>query len=453
MQVEKVGKVKWTRREFVKFIGCAAVLACLTPYRYWGWTKKRTKGTGFFRTEQVDGVWWFVDPDGHLFISKGVNHVSFLGDHCPALGYSPYHRNVLAKYGSEAKWAEATVRRLREWGFNTIGAWSSASLFWLMPYTLLLDLGARAGADWLRGTFPDIFDPKFRQALKDVAAKECAPRKDDPLLVGYFTDSELRWGPDWRSPRHLLDDYLLSLPPDAPGKKALIDFFRKRYLRIEGFNKAWGLNLSDWEALAKLTNLPPAPTEASEKQRLADRLDFLRIIAREYFRSCHAAIRSYDPNHLILGVRFAGHAPRPVIEAMGEFVDVVSLNTFNFEPPIKVLADLHQITGKPVMITEFSFKAMDSGLPNTKGAGQPVPTQKDRADRFERFVRVLMKLPYCVGYHWFQWNDQPAQGRFDGENSNFGLVKENDEPWELLTQRMAKVNAQADEWHTLAAKR
>jgi len=408
----------------------------------------KAKATGFFRTEQIDGVWWFVDPDGHLFVSKGVNHVSFHGDHCPALGYSPYHRNVLAKYGSEEKWAEATVQRLKAWGFNTIGAWSSASLFRLMPYTLILNMGARAGADWLRGTFPDVFDPKFHQILDNIAAKECAPRKSDRLLVGYFTDNELRWGPDWRSTRHLLDDYLLLLPPDAPGKKALIDFFRKRYSVIEAFNTAWGLNLGSWDELGKLKELPPAPSGEVEKRRLADRLDFLRIIAREYFRACRDAIRRHDPNHLILGVRFAGYAPRPVVEAMGEFVDVVSFNWYGFEPPTKILEELNRITGKPVMITEFSFKAMDSGLPNTRGAGQPVATQKDRADNFKRFVTALMKLPYCVGYHWFQWSDQPAQGRFDGENSNYGLVKENDEPWELLTQRMTKVNGQVERIHS-----
>lgn len=449
-----MGKI--TRRAFVKVVGLASsigvAIGAQQPCRYGGWTRMKAPATGFFRTECIDGVWWFIDPDGHRFLSKGVNHVSFQGDHCPALGYSPYQRAVQAKYGSEAKWAEATTQRLRAWGFNTIGAWSSASLFRLMPYTLILNMGARAGANWLKGTFPDVFAPQFRQVLDDIAAKECAPRRADPLLVGYFTDNELRWGPDWRSPRHLLDDYLLTLPPDAPGKRALLDFFRKRYLRIEGFNKAWGLNLPDWDALLRLTELPPAPTEAVEQQRLADRLDFLRLIAREYFRACYDAIRRHDPNHLIWGVRFAGYAPRSVVEAMGDFVDVVSFNTYAFEPPVKTLHELHRLTGKPVMITEFSFKAMDSGLPNTKGAGQPVPTQKDRADRFERFVTGLMRLPYCVGYHWFQWNDQPAQGRFDGENSNFGLVKENDEPWELLTQRMAEVNPRLEAVHASATK-
>lgn len=446
------------RREFVRFFCCVAfssvtLSSCRSEKaeetcRYGGWVKVKRKATGFFRTKQVNGVWWFVDPDGHLFISKGVNHVSFHGDHCPALGYSPYNRNVQAKYGSEEKWAEATAQRLRNWGFNTIGAWSSASLFKHMPYTVILNLGARAGADWLRGTFPDVFSHKFRQTLDEIAAKECAPRRKDSLLLGYFTDNELRWGPDWRSTRHLLDDYLLSMPEDAPGKKALLEFFRKRYPTIEDFNKAWGLNLPNWDALAKLKELPPAPTNAFEKQRLSDRLDFLRIVAREYFRACYEAIRKYDPHHLILGVRFAGYAPRPVVEAMGEFTDVVSFNWYGFEPPIKTLEELHHITGKPVMITEFSFKAMDSGLPNTKGAGQPVPTQKDRADNFERFVTELMKLPYCVGYHWFQWSDQPAQGRFDGENSNYGLVKENDEPWELLTQRMTEVNGKVEQIHS-----
>lgn len=438
-----------TRRGFLSSLVSTVLSGVMVQNacRYGGRIKMQAEGTGFFRTKQINGVWWLVDPDGHLFISKGVNHVSFAGDHCPALGYSPYQRNVQAKYGSEEKWAEATVQRLKAWGFNTIGAWSSPSLFRHMPYTVILNMGARAGANWLKGIFPDVFAPQFQQTLMDIAEKECAPRKNDPLLIGYFTDNELRWGPDWRSRQHLLDDYLLMLPPDAPGKEKLLEFFRKRYLHIEGFNKAWGMNLPDWDALVKLTQLPPAPTEAVEQQRLNDRLDFLRIIAHEYFRQCHEVIKTHDLNHLILGCRFAGYAPRPVVEAMGEFVDVVSFQWYGFEVPFKVLDELHQITGKPVMLTEFSFKAMDSGLPNTRGAGKPVPTQKDRADYFERFVTALIKLPYTVGYHWFQWSDQPEKGRFDGENSNYGLVKENDEAWELLTGRMTEVNARIEAVH------
>ena len=37
--------------------------------KYGGYLNTKAKATGFFRVEQVDGRWWFVDPDGHLFFS------------------------------------------------------------------------------------------------------------------------------------------------------------------------------------------------------------------------------------------------------------------------------------------------------------------------------------------------------------------------------------------------
>jgi hypothetical protein len=76
-----------------------------------------------------------------------------------------------------------------------------------------------------------------------------------------------------------------------------------------------------------------------------------------------------------------------------------------------------------------------------------VETQKDRADGFERYVKGLAALPYCVGFHWFEWCDEPKEGRFDGENSNYGLVRIDDQPWEELTERMRAVNPTLDALH------
>ena len=43
---------------------------------YGGWAGgPQLAATGRFRTEKVDGKWWFVDPEGHLFFSLGVNAV------------------------------------------------------------------------------------------------------------------------------------------------------------------------------------------------------------------------------------------------------------------------------------------------------------------------------------------------------------------------------------------
>jgi hypothetical protein len=41
--------------------------------KYGGWKGgPQLAATGFFRTEKVDGRWWLVDPEGHLFFSLGI---------------------------------------------------------------------------------------------------------------------------------------------------------------------------------------------------------------------------------------------------------------------------------------------------------------------------------------------------------------------------------------------
>ena len=39
--------------------------------RYGGYKAAISKATGFFHVENIDGKWWFVDPDGYLFFSNG----------------------------------------------------------------------------------------------------------------------------------------------------------------------------------------------------------------------------------------------------------------------------------------------------------------------------------------------------------------------------------------------
>ncbi len=409
---------------------------------YGGTLRVRGNATGFFHVENVDGVWWIIDPEGNAFISKGVNHVGFDGDYSPSLGYSPYNRMVLKKYGGVESWAEATVERLRVFGFNTIGAWSSKELYELkIPYTIILDIAATAGSEWLSGKVVDYFSEGFEEVANEIAEKTCAPQRDDPYLLGYFTDNELRWGPDWRSSKHLFDDYL-ALEKDAPGKKVLVQYLREKYGSIGGLNAKWGTRFSSFE---DVLNVYEPPSDGSLD---SDRLGFLELISKRYFQVCYDAIRKHDPNHLILGCRFAFRPPDEALKGCVGYTDVVSINNYGWEPPLEDLRAINRFTGLPVMITEFSFKARDSGLPNTKGAGTPLATQEDRAERFENYVVKLLSEPYVVGYHWFQYSDQPAQGRFDGENSNFGLVNIEDEPWTILVARVTTVNLKAEFTHS-----
>jgi hypothetical protein len=58
------------------------------------------------------------------------------------------------------------------------------------------------------------------------------------------------------------------------------------------------------------------------------REQFAGLVADEYFSVICDTIRKYDPNHLILGVRFACNAPDGVARACGENCDIVSVNYY-----------------------------------------------------------------------------------------------------------------------------
>lgn len=407
---------------------------------YGGWKQLHSDATGFFRVVERESVWWLVTPDGNAFLSKGVNNVSFAADTAPKLGYSPYLRAVESKYGSQEAWAKAIVERLRGWGFNTLGSWSSPSTYTQkMPYTVNLNLATRAGADWLKGAVGDFFSKDFEQKMEAACQQACGPRAKDPWLLGYFTDNELRWGADWRGKESLLEEYL-RLPEEAAGRKAALEFLQKRYSDITALNQAWGTKVGRWE---ELNGREGARNETARKDQAA----WQELVAQRYFATCKNAIRKADANHLILGCRFAGQAPDPVLRGVKDSVDVVSFNDYGQNAPVATLQKIHELTGRPLMLTEFGFKAMDSGLPNTKGAGKAVSTQADRAAGFTRYVQGLIDLPFMVGFHWFEHTDEPKEGRFDGENSNYGLVSIEDRPWEVVVQKMTEVNAGLEARH------
>jgi len=372
------------------------------------------EGSGFFRTAWAHDRWWLVTPEGQAFYSVGINNAGPGGYVDKLDGSNPYAASVAALYPDEAAWAATAGDRLVAWGFNTAGAWSRVDLLKdRFPYTVILYI---SGSDWLEGNVPDYFAPEFQARCAEVAASQVAPLKDDPQLIGWFLDNELRWGPDWRSPTTLLEDYL-ALPDGAPGRVVAETF-------------------------------------------VDDASGFLSALASRYFEVTTTAVRAVDPNHLLLGVRAVSVlTPPEVPPAAAPWLDVFSVNNYVFIPGLAfviedqfgvqmaaddMLTAYAEATGLPLLLTEFSFRALDSGLPNSYPPIYPkLATQAERADRFEAYVRDAYARPWIVGHHWFEYVDEPPGGRFDGENSNFGLVSNADVPWGVLTDRMAVVHAQA----------
>jgi hypothetical protein len=387
--------------------------------RYGGWTRIRGKKTGFFHVEQIQGRWWFVTPEGHVFFSKGVNHVTAdqEGDSSPA------------PPADLAKWAADTVRQLRGWNFNTVSGsakeFADASIAFSIMCGMSRATGEPAAASGRRVV--DYFSREFREAADRRAKQICAPLAGNPWLLGYYTDNELKWTPEPPVLQESLLETYLKLAPSAPGRQ-----------------KAEAL-LADRALTDTVRETKPSPWVTEP-----DRSVFLEMAAAEYGRVVREAIRRYDPNHLVLGCRVEDDpVPDPaMLRGTGRYFDVISYQPYYSKVPLALMKMLTEVTGKPSLVTEFGFKAMDSGLPNTKGAGKPVATQQDRADRFAEFAETLADLPSCVGFHWFMYRDQPPEGwRINGENSNYGLVRMDGTPWETLTARMTTVNAIMERRH------
>ena len=456
-------------------VGVAVVSLALCSSAAVASAQDRTDAPGFFRTKQVDGRWWLVDPAGELFISKGVTTVSFHQDHIRGTQISPYGETNTAKYGSIAAWRDAAAKRLLGWGFNTLGAWSDEELCQVqldgkhLVCAPTIDQGAAyvrrkmaQGEAWLHGIFPDVFDPEFQKIAYDIAAQKCAPNKDKPWILGWFTDNELRWGPDWRGKDELLTMFL-ALPVGAPGRIAAVELLKQRHGEVARFNQVWKTRFNTWDELLNAGAVQPplvrqevylqnqeVERQANEKDPnraafVADCEVFLGLLAERYFRITSEAIKAADPNHMVFGSRFAYVPPEPVVAASAKYLEVVSFNCYANDPLGVIKA--YSAFGKPLIIGEFSFRGKDSGLPNTRGAGPVVETQQDRTNAFSRYVTLALGEPNLVGYHWFEHCDEPKEGRFDGEDSNYGVVNIKDEPYITLTQEMARINARAEQLH------
>ena len=401
------------------FLLSALLAASLTP------TADAPKPYG---TVQKAGVWWFTDPQGKPFWSFGVCCVgpgetpkTFKEDNP---GYAAYRL-----YPSTRKWAEATFGNLKSWGFNNLGGWSDYTTIQLhgqgvrMPYFEVLHLGAYDQAPW-----HDLFADRMRKAVRDAARDQIMKLKADPYLIGYFTDNELGWWDD------TLFLHYFRMAPNTAGKKRMVKQVRDHYRTFDRFQKDWITNARSFDDLAKVT----APKLRPGGNGMCLINAWLGNMAEYYYAMVRDAIREHDKSRMIMGDRYLQYYTLPVVLAARKYVDVVSTNfgaSWNDGTFSRFFLDtLHRATGKPVVITEFYMAANEnrSGNKNFPPAFPVVQTQVERAAAYQRNVEGLASVPYVIGAHWFQYTDQPPQGRGDGENFNHGLVDTMGRPYEEM---------------------
>lgn len=405
----------------------------------------KAASNSFFTVNWKDGKAWLITPSHKPFLSMGVNAI---GDQSYRAPNNEYYDPVKNQYGGNKKaWMKGVFIRLNRWHFNTIGSWSDEELLGQkFPYTCMLYIGR--GNKW-DDVLLSVFSQEFEAQVKENA-KKAAKYKDDPYLIGYFLDNEMPWWGDfgWNADgqKTLLEKYAAGGVDDS-NKEALKSFFKEQYRDdIDSFDKAWDLNLKSFEELEG----PVTLTVKTKKQKAVANAWAGRV-AERYFSVATKALKEVDPHHLILGVRFAGENPWEVVEACGRYCDVVSVNEYEKSGNVNrdLLDNFYAKTKKPILITEYSFTAMEnqSGDPNTHGADVSVPTQKDRVTHLDQYAHQMLQLPYIVGLHWFEWSDESPKGRFDGEDCDYGLVDIHDHEYSLVTKEHAKLNLIAAALH------
>jgi hypothetical protein len=391
---------------------------------------------GFFTIQKLSGKYWFVTPLGNPFLSKGVNHVDPRNDY--------YLQNILEKYGTRERWAEATIDLLVKNGFNTITSWSAPEVMNnTLPYTILLDLGVRFAnklADKYHSV-ADYFDARFETLIDEVLETLVVPRQNDTLLLGIFTDNELIWGPDWRTPLTLLQIYL-DFRITAPGRLIAIEFLKNQSKTVDNFNAAWKTNI---KSLDEIGSLPISTFAAKTNEAKKITTDFDGKVAEQYGRLTAQKIRAAAPNHLILGCRFAGNPGDIIMENTAQFTDVFSYAGYNFDYTWDEWDAFVQKVDRPILVEEFSYRALDVGMPNIFYSGPVVINQYQRAIEFSKYVETLLSKPYGVGYHWFEFCDNPKYTFFHGEN--YGIVNIEDEPYEVLLKMALNLNGALEYIH------
>ncbi|HPM77303.1 MAG TPA: hypothetical protein PK961_09440, partial [bacterium] len=117
--------------------------------------------------------------------------------------------------------------------------------------------------------------------------------------------------------------------------------------------------------------------------------------------------------------------------------------------PENMLAGYNELTDLPILISEFSFRGLDAVPPSTFPPAWVFMTAQNQTQRTQwmsDYTHQCTHSDYIVGYHWFAYMDEPELGRFDGEDSNFGLVDEQDTPYEQLVAAFTEINAEVYNW-------
>lgn len=414
---------------------------------------------GRFHLKKIDGVWWLITPEGHRYFAIGCDAVdpgesgyatmSQTGDKQPrrVLTEMPSPEefpdaylyrgakvsfllaNLQRKYGPDyrEKVRDVNRRRLLAWGFNSTAKWGWEATFG-MPF--IHDIVLKSVRRFDRYT--DMFDPEFPAKAEAEVAAQAAKWAADPMLIAFSVDNENGWCMD-----ALL--ILSAETPDFPAKIALIDFYIGK---LGEANAAALFGVSGLGRQGMLDNRKQIRLTGPEAG------EFIRTASRKYHEIMRGIYKRLAPDTLWFGAAHCTGQAREWIEEAAKHVDALQFNEYAVDAGWSTpLLEICKKEDKPFFVTEYSMVCVRRGY----SFYQVMNTMKDDAARglgYRHYAEKQAASPYCIGLGWFIFYDQPTTLRqHGGEGYNFGLVNQQDQPYEPMLAEVKKTNANLEAVH------
>lgn len=403
--------------------------------KFGGYRQKQVKATGFFRVEKIDGKWWFVDPEGYLFLSVGVDCVDLScggsirdydkrpgmfseippADLAGKMGIKDRHGsnevsfglwNLYRRYGDDykEKALDMVIRRMDKWGLNTVANWSSETVKDSGRKAFLHQLYDMGLSSELMGLC-DIYADNFLKDLEESVSRQTARFRGNPWLIGYFIGNE----PAWLNQEERLCGLILE-GTDRPIRHAL-----EKYLKENG--------------------------DSPEIRK-----EFVYATFRKYLEITDRIMKKYDPDHLNLGIRFGDPLTLPdEILKICDIFDVFSFNCYDLVPRTEMMDKVKNLIDLPMIIGEYHFGTVDRGYAQSLWQ---VESQVQRGVAYRYYTEHAYAHPSLIGTGYFQWADQDITGRFDGENYNCGLIDVTDRPYKEQVEAMMETAKVLYDIHT-----
>ena len=356
----------------------------------------------------------------------------------------------------------------------------------------------------------DPWNPVFLADLDAMVAADIAPRKTDTRLQMWFIGNEIgifdkaqqagNGVRDFR--RHIWSDCPAGSTIDAPAcaRHALASFLRDRYKNsLAALNAAWASSYAGGD-FSVIVDVGPRPVPYVHNCNITCRTDLQIFVhdrlLREWVRAVTTRVRAADPNHIVSSPRLAlsassryrfwapassaspdvwsddeavpvptdtpevKYCPFDLLKRDGDAgFDVISVNVYSGDPTFEKpwftdgIHKLQDLSGLPVLVSEFSVRAIISGWSNKGGAGSFVPSNDATDDQIQRGAYYKSQIDQLIGFKgvlgagWHAWSDRYASAD-PAHQINMGLMQCDDpargfkagQRWDEIDDRIAETN-------------